>query len=88
MATMRRQPLTLRVIPMRVNLDREADPTIIAGRDVDDTMAKLNVQGRELLMLVRPDRYVAGAVDASRPQAVATLAERVRDLVAQSYQTN
>jgi 3-(3-hydroxy-phenyl)propionate hydroxylase len=75
------------IVPMRVNLDRDADPTIIAGRDVDDTMAKLNVEGRELLMLVRPDRYVAGAIDASQPHGVATFAQRVRDLVAQSYPT-
>ena len=76
------------VIPMRLNLDREADPTIIAGRDVDDTMAKLNVQGRELLMLVRPDRYVAAAIDASHPQAVSTLAARVRGLVATTHVMN
>ena len=73
---------------MRLNIDRAADPTIIVGRDVDDTMAKLNVQGRELLMLVRPDRYVAGAIDASSPQAIADFAARVRELAASTHQTN
>ncbi len=78
----------LAVIPMRINIDRSADLTIPAVRDIDDTMAKLGVQGRDLLMLVRPDRYVAAAVDATQAQAhganLAYFSASLRELVART----
>ncbi len=70
------------VTPMRVNLVRDFNAANPAGRDIDDTMSKLNMPGRELLLLVRPDRYIAAAIDARDGAAIAQMATSMRALVA------
>jgi 3-(3-hydroxy-phenyl)propionate hydroxylase len=70
------------VTPMRVNLVRDFTATIPAGRDANDIMGKLEKPGRELLLLVRPDRYIAAAIDAREAAAIAQLALATRALVA------
>lgn len=55
----------LAIVPMRFNIDRAADQSLEAARDVEDLLGRYARPGRELLLLVRPDRYVAGAVDAA-----------------------
>jgi len=70
------------VTPMRINLLRDFTAPNPAGRDIEDTMSKLNMPGRELLLLVRPDRYIAAAIDARDGGAIAELAKSTRALVA------
>jgi len=70
------------VTPMRVNLVRDFTSPLPAGRDVNDIMGKLEKPGRELLLLVRPDRYIAAAIDAIDSAEIAKLAQATRALVA------
>ena len=70
----------LAVTPMRFNLAPSIDPLAPAGRDVDDTRTRLARPGRELLLLVRPDRYVAAALDATDRATIAAFAHDVRAL--------
>lgn len=70
------------VSPMRVNLVRDFNAPSPAGRDIDDVMSKLNAPGRDLLLLVRPDRYIAAAIDAHDAPAIAEMASATRALVA------
>jgi len=70
------------VTPMRVNLVRDFTSPLPAGRDVNDIMGRLEKPGRELLLLVRPDRYIAAAIDASNSAEIAKLAKATRALVA------
>jgi 3-(3-hydroxy-phenyl)propionate hydroxylase len=70
------------VTPTRVNLVRDFTATIPAGRDANDIMGRLEKPGRELLLLVRPDRYIAAAIDARDSAAIAQLAAATRALVA------
>ncbi len=49
-----------------------------AGRDVDDVMARLLPRGRDALLLLRPDRYVAAAtLDPGDPAGFATAVRRL-----------
>ena len=71
----------LAIVPMRFNIDRRADASLEAARDVDDLLGRYTKPGRELLLLVRPDRYVAGAVDVATPGALEAWASSVSALV-------
>jgi 3-(3-hydroxy-phenyl)propionate hydroxylase len=66
------------VTPMRVNLVRDFTSPIPAGRDMNDIMGRLEKPGRELLLLVRPDRYIAAAIDAPRRCSASTSSDKCR----------
>lgn len=66
--------------PHSMNIDRNADPAIIAVREVDELFEKRLPKGREILIVIRPDRYAAAACDATDPATIAGFAERVRGL--------
>ncbi len=70
------------IVPMRINIDRAADPSIIAVRDIDDLLAGQMPEG-ETLVLVRPDRYIMAATHAPANGITdaASLARSVRELV-------
>jgi 3-(3-hydroxy-phenyl)propionate hydroxylase len=72
----------LAIVPMRMNIDRTADPSIIAVRDIDDLMAGQMPEG-ETLVFVRPDRYIMAATHAPTNGIAdaASLARSVRELV-------
>jgi 3-(3-hydroxy-phenyl)propionate hydroxylase len=76
----------LAIVPMRFNIDRRADPAIEAARDVDDLLGRYAKPNRELLLLVRPDRYVAGAVDVMRAGALKTWADDLSALVKATFE--
>ena len=75
----------LAVVPMGINIDRTADPAIEAARDMDNLLGRYAKPGRELLVLVRPDRYVAGAVDVTRSGALEQWTGAVRALVKATF---
>ena len=70
------------VLPHSMNIDRTADPAIIAVRAVDEFFEERLPKGREILIVIRPDRYAAAACDVTEPAKIADFAARVRGLVA------
>jgi len=71
-------PLThIAITPMRINIDRTADPAMLAVRDTSDLLAQQLPKGGEMLLLVRPDRYIMAAADTRAPGAMRQLAEDV-----------
>jgi hypothetical protein len=64
-----------------MNIDRNADPAILAVRSVDEFFEERLPRGREILMVIRPDRYAAAACDVTEPANIAGFAARVRGLV-------
>ena len=71
------------VVPMRINIDRTADPSITAVRDIDDLFARQMPGGMETIVLVRPDRYIMAASHAPAGSIAdsAVMAGNVRKLV-------
>ena len=67
--------------PHSMNIDRRADPAIIAVREVDELFEQRLPKGREILIVIRPDRYAAAACDVTNAGDIAGFAERVRELV-------
>jgi 3-(3-hydroxy-phenyl)propionate hydroxylase len=72
----------LAVVPMRINLDRDADQSIPAFRDTDDLFARQMPGGGETLLLVRPDRYIMAAIQSPAGQTPdgSLMAQKVRAL--------
>lgn len=68
------------VLPHSMNIDRAADPAICAVRSVDEFFEERLPKGREILIVIRPDRYAAAACDASDPSVIGSFAARVRGL--------
>jgi 3-(3-hydroxy-phenyl)propionate hydroxylase len=69
------------VLPHSMNIDRNADPATLAVRSVDEFFEERLPRGREILMVIRPDRYAAAACDVTEPANIAGFAARVRGLV-------
>jgi 3-(3-hydroxy-phenyl)propionate hydroxylase len=69
------------VLPSRFNPDPHGPGDILAGRDVDDVLAGPAANGRDMLLLVRPDRYVAAAAHIEDPAQVASFTVAVNGLV-------
>lgn len=67
--------------PHSMNIDRNADPAILAVREVDELFEQRLPKGREVLIIIRPDRYSAAACDVTNAANIAGFAERVRELV-------
>ncbi|AMS45000.1 bifunctional 3-(3-hydroxy-phenyl)propionate/3-hydroxycinnamic acid hydroxylase [Aminobacter aminovorans] len=68
----------LAILPSTTLPDREAAADIEVVRELDGLMGKTMPQGRTVLMLIRPDRYVAAAT-AGLPEE---FADRIRQMVA------
>lgn len=66
--------------PHSMNIDRNADPAIVAVREVDELFEQRLPKGLEILIVIRPDRYAAAACDVTNAAAIAGFAERVRAL--------
>jgi 3-(3-hydroxy-phenyl)propionate hydroxylase len=71
------------ILPRHVNLDR-TDRRCIAGRDVDGTMGSIGTP-HDVLLILRPDRYVATAGAAARPEDVAALVHQFESLRAETW---
>lgn len=68
------------VLPHSMNIDRAADPAILAVRAVDEFFEERLPKGREILLVIRPDRYAAAACDVTDAAKIADFAARVRAL--------
>ena len=71
--------------PFRFNIEGSTHQEIVCARALDDTLARFAPEGRERLLLIRPDRYVAAAADLAAPDALAAMARQVRDLAAATF---
>lgn len=71
--------------PHDMNIDRTADASIMAVRAVEDFFETRLPKGREILLVVRPDRYAAAACDVTDVARIAPFAERVRGLAAATW---
>ncbi|GAU83870.1 bifunctional 3-(3-hydroxy-phenyl)propionate/3-hydroxycinnamic acid hydroxylase [Bosea sp. BIWAKO-01] len=71
------------VLPTTFNPAQDC-PDVSAGRDTDGHMSSLSPAGRNVLMLVRPDRYVAAAAFAEG-SSIARMARAMRDLAGQTW---
>jgi 3-(3-hydroxy-phenyl)propionate hydroxylase len=70
------------VLPHDTNIDRSADPQIVAVRAVDEFFEERLPADREILIVVRPDRYGAAAADVTDAGKIADFAKAVRALAA------
>ncbi|MFN3892410.1 MAG: bifunctional 3-(3-hydroxy-phenyl)propionate/3-hydroxycinnamic acid hydroxylase [Beijerinckiaceae bacterium] len=70
------------VLPHSMNIDRTADPAILAVRSVDEFFEERLPKSREILLVIRPDRYAAAACDVTDVSKIADFAARVRALAA------
>lgn len=69
------------ISPMRINIDPAADTAFMAVRDVSDLMAQQLPEGRDMLLAIRPDRYVMAAADAGAGDAAEHFAQNVKSMV-------
>lgn len=74
----------LAISPMRLNIDRRADPAVPACRDIDGLLEPMLPVEKDSLVLVRPDRYTMAAATIASPADIARLAGDVRKLVTAS----
>ena len=79
-------PVHLAITPRHWNMQRDAAASLggrLAGRDMEGRLGALTPQaGSTLLLLVRPDRYVALAMQIDSPGQVPEFAREVRGMVA------
>jgi 3-(3-hydroxy-phenyl)propionate hydroxylase len=69
------------VLPSRFNADPEGPSDILVGRDVDDVLVGAVPNDRDMLLLARPDRYVAAAALVDDPAQISSFGVAVNGLV-------
>ncbi len=74
-------PVALAILPPETNADPDAQGDIETVRDVAGTLTPFVPAGRTIVMLVRPDRYIAAAAYAGAA-SLAAMAGATRALVA------
>ena len=72
------------LLPHSMNIDRAADADLTAVRSVDEFFEERLPKGREVLIVIRPDRYAAAACDVTDASRIAGFAQRVRALAAET----
>lgn len=75
------------ILPTHYNPEPGLGSGVTIGRDVDGLLPQALPKDRAILVLLRPDRYVAAAVDMAAPDPVARLAASFRTLVAATWQS-
>lgn len=70
------------IVPQKINLEPKIYEGITQGRDLDNHLGEIATRAKNMLVLLRPDRYVALAMRVETPQASRTFVERVKGLVA------
>jgi 3-(3-hydroxy-phenyl)propionate hydroxylase len=73
------------VLPMRYNADGTGNGTGAAGRDIEDRFSRVGTANRDIVLVVRPDRYIAAAADGAKASDLDAMAASVRDLVKRSW---
>jgi 3-(3-hydroxy-phenyl)propionate hydroxylase len=74
-------PVALAILPPETNADNDAPSDIETVRDVGGILTPFVPAGRTIVMLVRPDHYVAAAAYAGAA-SLAAMADATRDLIA------
>ncbi|HEY8578565.1 MAG TPA: bifunctional 3-(3-hydroxy-phenyl)propionate/3-hydroxycinnamic acid hydroxylase [Beijerinckiaceae bacterium] len=69
------------LVPHGYNIDRAAMDGVVAVREVDEFFEQRLPKKREILIVIRPDRYAAAAADVTDRARIPGFAARVRDLV-------
>ena len=68
------------IVPQKINLEPKIYEGITQGRDLDNHLGEIATRAKNMLVLLRPDRYVALAMRVETPQASRTFVERVKGL--------
>ena len=68
------------IVPQKINLDPARHEGIVAGRDLDNHFGEIATRAKNMLVLMRPDRYAALAMRAEQPQTPGTFVEMVKGL--------
>ena len=76
------------ITPHHMNIDRSADGSLKAFREVDEFFESTLPRGRDILILIRPDRYAAAACDVTDRTRIPAFAESIQALAARTFQTN
>lgn len=70
------------IAPQKMTLAPQGDDGVLAGRDADDILSGVVGRARNILTLMRPDRYVAAAMRIERAQTPESFVQEARRLVA------
>jgi 3-(3-hydroxy-phenyl)propionate hydroxylase len=79
------RPKRLAVVPAHYNLASASAADIPAGRDVEDRLGRLAAEDHDVVIVLRPDRYVAAAARITQGGAVERLAACVRAIVGRTW---
>jgi hypothetical protein len=69
------------VVPQKINLDAAKHEGIVEGRDLDNHFGEIATRAKNILILLRPDRYVALAMRVEKAQTPSTFIELARGLI-------
>jgi 3-(3-hydroxy-phenyl)propionate hydroxylase len=69
------------VVPQKINLDPAMHAGIVEGRDLDNHFGEIATRAKNILILLRPDRYVALAMRVEKAQTPGTFIELARGLL-------
>jgi hypothetical protein len=70
------------IVPQKIALAPEDYEGIAIGRDADDILSSVTGRARNMLVLMRPDRYVAVAMRIERAQTPESFVEVAKRLLA------
>ena len=68
------------IVPQKINLEPTRHEGIVEGRDLDNHLGEIATRAKNMLILLRPDRYVALAMSVEKAQTPASFVEMVRGL--------
>ncbi len=69
------------IMPQNINLDSATHAGVVEARDVDGTLSSITPRARNMLVLMRPDRYVAVAMKIEKAQTPGSFVEIAKRLV-------
>jgi 3-(3-hydroxy-phenyl)propionate hydroxylase len=70
------------ITPQKINLEAREYAGVIEARDVNDTLGAIVKRAKNVLVLLRPDRYVAVAMDVQKAQTPGSFVEVAKRLLA------
>ena len=70
------------IVPQKINLEPSLHEGIVEGRDLDNHFGEIATRAKNVLVLMRPDRYVALAMRVEKAQTPKTFVEMARGLLA------
>jgi 3-(3-hydroxy-phenyl)propionate hydroxylase len=69
------------IVPQKINLDPKLYEDITQGRDLDNHFGEIAPRAQNMLVLLRPDRYVALAMKVEKAQTPGTFIEMAKGLI-------